>query len=101
MIIGTLDGANIEIAEEIGEENMFVFGLKSHQIKDARETMRNTSYENYFCPELKELFKNIRGGLIGYPPDFEDLLNSFTNQNDFYLVGAEFLDYKNTQEKVD
>lgn len=39
LIIGTLDGANIEIADEIGHENMFIFGLKTEEINDARQKM--------------------------------------------------------------
>lgn len=56
LIIGTLDGANIEIADEIGHENMFIFGLKTDEINQARERMSTLSYDEYFCPELRELF---------------------------------------------
>lgn len=49
LIIGTLDGANIEIGQEIGFENMFVFGLKTDQIEEARQRMRSISYDDYFC----------------------------------------------------
>lgn len=59
LIIGTMDGANIEIAEEIDEKNMFIFGKKISEIEAEREKMRNSSYEEYFCSELKEIFSEI------------------------------------------
>ena len=40
LIIGTLDGANIEIREEIGEENMFIFGAKAHEISELRKRVK-------------------------------------------------------------
>lgn len=101
MIIGTMDGANIEISQEIGHENIFTFGKKTEEINDARERMRSMNYEDYFCTELKELISDVRGGLLGDPHIFEDLLNSFTNNNDYYLVGTDFMEYKKSQELVD
>ncbi len=40
LIIGTLDGANIEIREEIGAENMFIFGAKAHEVNEIRHKQR-------------------------------------------------------------
>lgn len=40
LIIGTLDGANIEIRQEIGDENMFIFGAKAHEVEHLRQQVR-------------------------------------------------------------
>jgi starch phosphorylase len=59
MIIGTMDGANVEIVEEIGAENEFIFGADLHDINGIRNKMKNSSSEEYFPPQLKEVFKAI------------------------------------------
>lgn len=50
MIIGTMDGANVEIVEEIGEDNEFIFGADLHEIHGLRQNMRNLNYKDYFPP---------------------------------------------------
>lgn len=55
LIIGTMDGANVEICEEVGRDNMFVFGALVDEIEGLRHHMRNTEPQNYFPPELNEV----------------------------------------------
>ena len=73
---------------------MFIFGKTTEEIHGAREAMKHQNYEQYFCDELKEIIADIRGGILGDPNIFNDLIDSFTQNNDFYLVGTDFLDYK-------
>jgi starch phosphorylase len=48
IIIGTLDGANVEILEEVGKENMYIFGAQKDEIEDLRKEMHSAKYEDYF-----------------------------------------------------
>ncbi len=63
--------------------------------------MANTSYDEYFPKELKEVFTEIESGLLGDPNEFRPLLDSIRNHNDHYLVGTDFVAYKEAQEKAD
>lgn len=101
LIVGTLDGANIEIRDEIGEENIFIFGATADQVSEKRKIMQQSSYEDYMPEELKEVISEVRRGLLGDPNEFEFLLNTICQRNDRYLVGADFLDYVKTQERID
>lgn len=97
LIIGTRDGANIEIAEEIKEENIFFFGLKVDQIAEGR---RNT-YKNRECKLLLEIIEFILCGNFGDTGYINDYLNAILHGSDFYLIGADFAEYIKTQQRID
>ncbi|EFA85934.1 glycogen phosphorylase 1 [Heterostelium album PN500] len=98
LIIGTLDGANVEIAEEVGEENMFIFGLRTHEIDKAREKMK--AKEVVIDSRLQEVFLNIELGTFGPPEIFKPIVDSLV-YNDFYLTMQDFPLYLEAQEEVD
>ena len=66
LILGTLDGANVEIAEEVGQDNIFIFGTKVDGVDNMKEKMRNTEPSEYFPEELLNVFKEIDNGRFGY-----------------------------------
>jgi len=111
ILIGTLDGANIEIREEVGKENIYIFGKRVHEIAEETEKvttyflnsplkMYHADYNEYFCDDLKIIFSEIRKGRFGNPEEFGELLNTITNHNDKYLIGVDYMDYKKCQEQV-
>jgi starch phosphorylase len=55
LIIGTLDGANVEIAEEVGKENMFIFGAQIHEVDIIRKQMLDKS-KDFVGSRLKRVF---------------------------------------------
>jgi glycogen phosphorylase len=100
--IGTLDGANIEIREEVGPENIFIFGLTVDDI----ERMRNEGYNpwDYYHAnaELKQAIDQIRDGFFS-PEDpklFHIITEALTNGGDYFMVCADFEAYAETQKKV-
>jgi starch phosphorylase len=99
LIIGTLDGANIEIRKEIGEDNMFIFGAKAHEVNDLKKKVREQTHP--IDPRFTEVLKLIESGVFGGKGTFDPILNSLRNGNDHYLLSVDFPSYIVAQNKVD
>ncbi|KAL9235349.1 hypothetical protein vseg_010112 [Gypsophila vaccaria] len=103
LIIGTLDGANVEIREEIGEENFFLFGATADEVPQLRKDRENGLFKP--DPRYEEAKQYIRSGAFG-SYDYEPLLdslegNSGYGRGDYFLVGHDFPSYIDMQAKVD
>jgi len=98
IIIGTDDGANIEIKECVGEENIFIFGAKCPDIPEATRRMKEGAQ---WDGRLVNVVNMIRSGKFGNPVDFEPVLNSIENGKDRYLVAHDFASYVECQGRVD
>ncbi len=100
LTIGTLDGANVEIREEVGEENFFLFGLTAEELVKIRSIYDPHKYyeEN---KELKEVIDQIHGGYFspGSPQLFHPITESLF-RHDPYFVFADYASYIQCQEKV-
>jgi len=100
VILGTVDGANIEIAEEIGEENIFLFGLTADKVPEARH--EQTYGKLPLNKDLKEVVDWIQTGVFGDPAIFSPVLDTITTPGgDYYLISQDFGAYLDTQRKVD
>ena len=102
LIIGTLDGANVEIRECVGEENFFLFGITDPEVEPARKERAAGKY--VADPRFLEVMKYIRSGVFG--DSFEELLGSLEGnegfgRGDYFLVGKDFASYLEAQERVD
>lgn len=102
LTIGTLDGANIEIMEEVGEENIFIFGLTTPQAVSLRATGYRPLDYYYRLPELKKVLDQVASGMFspGNPDLFKPLVNNLLN-TDYYLLLADFDSYMDAQADVD
>jgi starch phosphorylase len=102
LTIGTLDGANIEIRDEVGPENVFIFGLTADEAADVRASGYEPAREIENCPRLAEVLRMIADGAFsdGDRDRFRPLLESLA-RHDPFLVCKDFASYVACQERVD
>jgi starch phosphorylase len=103
LTIGTLDGANIEICDAVGRENMFIFGHSTEEIDSIRASgyrPRQIYEEN---PELKLALDQIRLGHFSphQPHLFYDIFHTLVDWGDHYMVLADFDSFDKAQAEVD
>lgn len=100
--IGTLDGANIEIMEEVGKDNIFIFGLDAEEVT----MLKQSSYDplKYYNAnhELKQVIDQIGDGYFerGNPTLFKPIVDSLLYHGDTYMLLADYESYIACQEKV-
>merc|ERR1712224_360256 len=98
LIIGTMDGANVEISEEIGKENMFIFGATADEVPKLRAERKSFRPD----PRFEEVCQMIRCGTFGWPDYFMPLIDGITGEmGDHYLLANDFPGYIEAQEKAE
>jgi len=99
LIIGTLDGANIEIREEIGKENMFHLWRRAKDVPELRRQVREGRLRT--DSRFKEVLAMIQLGTFGPAETFGPILQCLDGPNDYYLLAHDFVSYLDAQERVD
>jgi starch phosphorylase len=101
LTIGTMDGANIEIREEVGAENFFLFGMTTPEVKAARERGYNPMDVYHSNAELREVIDLLRDGFFsrGNTDQFKPLTDNLM-YHDPYLVLADYQSYADCQQQV-
>jgi starch phosphorylase len=102
LTIGTLDGANVEIRERVGCENIFIFGLRADEVAERRRNGRVATEIIVASPPLASAIEAIASGVFS-PGDshrFDELTQALRYADD-YMVTADFEDYFGTQRRVD
>jgi starch phosphorylase len=102
LTIGTLDGANIEIRDEVGHENFFLFGLTAHEVQEQlRRGYRPREYTEQNA-ELRAVLDLIHGGFFDpeHPELFRPLVQSLLEQDPYFLL-ADFASYAECQQRVE
>jgi starch phosphorylase len=101
LTIGTMDGANIEIREEVGAENIFIFGLLANEVTKLKNTLYDPKEYYFKDPELKRVIDMIASDFFNKsePGIFKSIVESLLNV-DYYCLLADYRSYIQTQEKV-
>ncbi|WP_258871125.1 glycogen/starch/alpha-glucan phosphorylase, partial [Halobacillus trueperi] len=103
LTLGTMDGANVEIHDLVGDDNIYIFGLTSDEVWDY---YRNGSYSSRTVYENDERVRHIMDELIHYSPfskgetDFQEIYDALLTYNDEYFVLKDFASYVLAQKKV-
>ncbi|KAJ1921879.1 Non-essential glycogen phosphorylase [Mycoemilia scoparia] len=100
LILGTIDGANVEIAEEVGEDNIVTFGVLAHEVEQYRHALR-FGHMDGVGPELANVFKIIQEGTFGDSRTFQPIIDSIVYGGDVYLVSIDFPSYIAAQKALD
>lgn len=103
LTIGTLDGANVEMLEHIGEENIFIFGNTTPQVEALRSSGYNSRSYYEQDAELHQVLNQIAAGVFSpqEPGRYRNLFDSLVNLGDHYQLLADYRSYVDTQDKVD
>ncbi|MCW8966036.1 MAG: glycogen/starch/alpha-glucan family phosphorylase, partial [Candidatus Pacearchaeota archaeon] len=102
LTIGTLDGANIEILEEVGEENIFIFGMNAKEVVDLRSKRYNPWDFYHNNNELKKAIDMINSGYFAKTKVFlfRPIIETLLDLGDKYMLLADYKAYIECQEKV-
>lgn len=98
--LGTLDGANVEICEQVGKENIFLFGMTAPEVEELWRKGYNPNF--FITPELKRVLDMLTSGILG--TRFDDISKSLLTNSfgtaDAYMTIADFESYRQAQERV-
>ncbi len=99
--IGTLDGANIEILEEVGEDNFFMFGLTSEEVDDLRWNYDPHGIINH-DDDLQRVMNLLRSGHFNLFESglFDPIINAICSPHDPWMVAADFRSFVDAQQRV-
>ncbi|MER8606449.1 glycogen/starch/alpha-glucan phosphorylase [Mesorhizobium sp. M1233] len=102
LTIGTLDGANVEIKECVGDDNIFIFGLTTDEVAERRNNGYDPRAVIEGSPELAQALAAVSSGVFSPddPDRYRDLINGLY-QSDWFMVAADFDAYAATQRDVD
>jgi starch phosphorylase len=102
LTIGTLDGANVEIAAAVGSENIFIFGLTADEVRIRREQGYHPSQIYESSPRVRRVLDFIRSGELAptEPGLFNGLVDDLLHHDRFMLL-ADFDSYLEMQARVD
>ena len=102
LTVGTLDGANIEIMEEVGNENIFIFGLNADEVMEKKQSGYNPREVYMQNAELKAVLDMVQQGFFSGSQGnlFQPILENLLDYGDPYMILADFQSFCDIQEKI-
>lgn len=102
LTIGTLDGANVEIMEEVGQKNIFIFGLTAKEVEEKWQYGHNPHDYYDSDPELRMAIDQIRDDFFcpEEPGLFQPVVDALLYQGDYFMVMADYAAYLKTQDEI-
>jgi len=102
LTIGTLDGANVEIKEEVGDDNIFIFGLTTPEVAEMKANGYNPWDYYHANAELKEVLDMIANGFFSAeePNRYQAIFDNLMKNGDHYLLLADYASYVAKQDEV-
>ncbi|MBO5751646.1 MAG: glycogen/starch/alpha-glucan phosphorylase, partial [Kiritimatiellae bacterium] len=102
LTLGTYDGANVEIHRAVGDENMFLFGMRTEDVARTRPTYVSKDVAKA-DPEIWEALEMIRSNAFSSsePGLFDPILRSLLDYNDYYMLLADLRAYIEAQDRID
>ncbi|MBO9515515.1 MAG: glycogen/starch/alpha-glucan phosphorylase [Variovorax sp.] len=103
LTIGTLDGANVEMRENVGADNFFIFGNTTPQVAEIRASGYQPRDFYEANPELQRVLDSIQGGAFSpsEPARYQEIFDALVSWGDHYLLLADYASYIEAQAKVD
>ncbi|MEG1552217.1 MAG: glycogen/starch/alpha-glucan phosphorylase [Kiritimatiellia bacterium] len=102
LTVGTLDGANVEIAEEVGKDNIVIFGLKTEEVEALRPTYNSRAIYNA-NPEIKRALDMISRNVFSLmtPGIYDPIIKNLLDYNDYYMLLKDLPDYIKAQDRIE
>ncbi len=102
LTLGTFDGANVEINEEVGDDNMFLFGLRTEDVAQLRPTYCSRDYYEK-DPEIRQAIDMVKANVFSLlePGLYDPIVRSLLDYNDYYMLLADLRSYSEAQDRVD
>ncbi|WP_257280641.1 glycogen/starch/alpha-glucan phosphorylase [Endozoicomonas sp. ISHI1] len=102
LTVGTLDGANVEIAEEVGDENIFIFGLTVEEVSELRHRGYNPRDIYNSSDELRSVIDWLDSGDLSpeEPDAFRPLVEALLDRGDYFLTLADYQAYSDAHDRI-
>ena len=102
LTVGTMDGANVEMSEKVGMDNIYIFGLRANEVEDLWKRGYDASFYYRSNSRLHRVIDSMRRGYNGVSFDiFAQYLTTNSPIADPYMCMADFHSYKETKDKID